>query len=132
MSNTQHPDCVEVSDEAGRRIWLRRKLGFGRRNKTLQTAVELGGDPANVEGTAGAWMTASLYHRIVAWEGPDLDGVPITLAALDDLDPDLGDLAVAKIGELQSEGAVDPNSITTPSAPGTEARQASESPAVST
>lgn len=109
MSNEQTADRIAVSDDQGNTIWLRNKrMGFGLRNKVLSAATHMvaGSEDASID--VGAYNNAVLFHNIVAWSGPDLDTTPISMAALDDLDPDLGDAALTKILELNPNRNADP------------------------
>jgi hypothetical protein len=99
---TEHIDRVDVRDEAGNVIWIRRKMGWGVRNRVNSAATQIGGTGGDMSSSVdiGAYRNALLLVNILAWDGPDLGGKAITQDALDDLDPDLGERVYDRIGEL--------------------------------
>lgn len=106
-------ETVEVQDDRGNVVVIRKKMGFGVRNRVLSAAAKGMTPGKSPEMDIGAYNTALLLNNIVAWRGPDLDGVPISEAGLDDLDMALGDLVLAKITELnQSAVQTDPKEPT--------------------
>lgn len=99
---TDHTDRVDVRDDAGNVIWVRRKMGWGIRNRVTSAAASIAtsGGEARPDFDIGAYRNALLLVNILAWSGPDLDGKPITQDTIDDLDPVLGEAVYDKIGEL--------------------------------
>lgn len=103
---------IPVTDDKGNTVYLRGgRMGWGVRNRVIRDAMGPDGTPDDFTAA-----TALLLHSIVAWEGPDFDGKPITMAALDDLDPDLGDRLLAVVRE-QNAGVLDPKASTNGTAP---------------
>ncbi len=63
----------------------------------------------------GTYHLALLHHNIVAWDGPDFDGIPCTLENIDRADPTapIWDLVSEEIGRRnQPPESPDPNSRT--------------------
>jgi hypothetical protein len=99
---TDPTDREAIRDEAGNTIWIRRKMGWGVRNRVNSAATQIGGTGGDMSSSVdiGAYRNALLLVNILAWDGPDLGGKPITQESLDDLDPELGERVYDRIGEL--------------------------------
>lgn len=100
-------------------------MGWGLRNRVASAVRGTNGVPDD-------FITAAvlLVNNIVAWDGPDFEGKAITIEALDDLDPDLGDAVLKRITEINGVVADSKNS-TADTAPPPQANAAKTSKTVS-
>lgn len=75
---------VPISDGKNT-IYIRAKMSVGVRAK-VEDAIAMadGGTAKNI----GSYILALLENNILAWEGPDFEGVPCTVENIRRLDPD--------------------------------------------
>lgn len=121
MSNSHNGDRVKVEDEAGNTIWLRSRLGFGRRNRAVAAARAISPTDA-ITPDEFSLINGMLLVSIIEWSGPDLDGKPITMDTLDDLDENLGNMAAIKLNELYMQEHQPEKKATTSTNGGTKAK----------
>lgn len=104
---------VPVTDERGNTVYIRAKMDFGTRNKVIGAVARVhpNGEGAETEMDLGAYNTALLTQNILAWEGPDFNGVPCTAANIARLDPDepLVDQVLAEINTRNTKAANEPS-----------------------
>lgn len=106
---------VSVTD--GRNtVYIRAKMDMGTR-AAVQNEIRASGikteSELEVHGI-GAYRLALLHHNVLAWEGPDFDGVPCNRTNIDRVDPTepLWDLVADEIGQRNEKAeSPDPNSL---------------------
>lgn len=95
-----HKQVIIVDNTTGNTLFIRSKMGFGVRNRAKSAGMRIVIDDkgkANPVFDFAMQQTSLLFHNLLFWSGPDLDGVPLTIEALDELDPDLADRALDEI-----------------------------------
>lgn len=96
-----HKQVTIADSRTSNVLVIRPRMGFGVRNRAKSAGMRIVIDDkgkANPVFDFAMQQTALLFHNLLFWSGPDLDGVPLTIEALDDLDPDLADRALDEIG----------------------------------
>lgn len=104
-------------------IWIKRRMDFGTkcRVEDMLTRMAISGTgnrTGEIQFTLGAQRLALAVHNIVAWEGPEFNGVPCDQEHIEKLDPEypVFKAALDKITELNQprEDPPDPLQRTTP------------------
>lgn len=103
-------------------IWIKRRMDFGTkcRVEDMLTRMAISGTGSRtgeIQFTLGAQRLALAVHNIVAWEGPEFNGVPCDQDHIEKLDPEypVFKAALDKITELNQprEDTPDPLPFTT-------------------
>jgi hypothetical protein len=109
-------------------IWVKRRMDFGTKCRVedmlTRMAISTNGNRSGeIQFTLGAQRLALAVHNIVAWEGPEFNGVPCDQSSIERLDPDFPvfRMALDKITDLNQprEDTADPLPITGPVEPST-------------
>lgn len=107
--------AVYDPNDSGNVVYIRsRRMTFGESRKVRKLAMQLRIKGGNVEGDfdTGEYQLGLLLVNIVAWDGPDLQNVPITDASIDNLDGDLADAVLQAIDQVNaSKKDSDPNAV---------------------
>lgn len=103
MNQELQTDRVAVEDGDGNRVFVRRKMGYGIREKVksgmYRLVVDTNGEKLSMPDV-GLGNIALLANNILSWEGPDLARFKTVEPLIDELDPEFGDAVLLKIREL--------------------------------
>lgn len=123
MSNGYHLDTSVQTDrlpvydpnDSGDVVYIRsRRMTFGESRKVRKLAMNYKIKAGDVEADFddGAWQLGTMLVNIVAWDGPTLQNVPITEAAIDNLDSDFATAVLRAIDKVnESRKPNDPNAV---------------------